>query len=107
MYIKNQVFRDEDTLLEILFDFSLGNPAGIIKDIISSIEKDLLSNETYINYYNSLATEDDKVELHDEESRLRLAEKLMELFESFEVRDSKLYGSGAGGKALLYEIDLY
>jgi hypothetical protein len=107
MYIRNRTFKDEDTLMEVLFDFSLGNPTSIINGIISGIEKELSSNKAYIDYYNSLADEEDRMELQTEESRIRLAEKLQELFDIFEVKDSKLYGIKAAQRKLLYEIELY
>ena len=38
MYIKNQVFKDEDTLMEMLFDFSLGTPSAMIQTLKAGIE---------------------------------------------------------------------
>jgi hypothetical protein len=107
MYIKDQTFKDEENLLEILFDFSLGTSTDIVKNIISEISSDLKTNEEYNKYYNSLKDEEDRLELHDEETRLRLAEQLMGLFESFEVNKAKLYGIKNAERKLLYEIDLY
>jgi hypothetical protein len=107
MYIKNQVFKDENTLLELLFDFSLGVPSGMIEELFATIQSELANNETYTQYYQSLADEDDRVELFEEERSLRLAEKLMELFDAFEVQNSSLYGLKQGQRTLLYQIHLY
>jgi len=107
MYIKDQKFKDEDTLLEMLFDFSLGNSSALIKQMIADIDKDLQDNDAYIKYHDSLQDEDDRTELYTEERDLRLAEKLMQQFEYFAVSNSKLYGVKNGQNELLYEIDLH
>ena len=107
MYIKNQSFKDEDTLHEMLFDFSLGNPSEIIKEHLSAIDKELETNTEYKKYLNSLTDEDDKLELQEEECSLRLAEKLLAEFDSFEVGSQKLYGIKSSARTLLYEMDLY
>ncbi|HXS36711.1 MAG TPA: hypothetical protein VN721_08425 [Flavipsychrobacter sp.] len=107
MYIKDQIFKDEDTLLEMLFDFSLGTSSSLIQQMIADIDNDLLGNDAYIKYRDSLQDEDDRTELYTEERDLRLAEKLMQQFGSFAISNSKLYGIKKDGKELLYEIDLY
>ncbi len=107
MYIRNQAFKDEETLLELLFDFSLGDPSEIIIGELKVIEKELAENEAYTQYFNSLTDEDDRIELQEEETSIRLAEKLMQLFDAFEVKDSKLYGVKQGQKELLYAMYLY
>ncbi len=76
MYIKNQFFKDEDTLAEVLFDFYLGEPAAPTKKLMQAIEKDLAENTEYNKYLASLNDPDDKKELEEEERSLRLAEKL-------------------------------
>lgn len=107
MYIKNQTFKDEDTLLEMLFDFSLGTPGKHVQQMIATIDKDLAANDAYIQYRDSLQDVDDRTELYEEERDMRLAEKLMKQFESFAVKDAKLYGIAGGERILLYEIDLW
>ena len=107
MFIKNQAFRDEDTLLEMLFDFSLGQPAQLLQELIAAIDKELEANTAYQEYYNSLQDIDDKAELYTEERDLRLAEQLMEIFDSFEVYSANLYGVKGGTRILLYEMNLH
>ena len=107
MFIKDHSFSDEDTLLEMLFDFSLGQPAAFVQQLMAGIANDLEQNVPYKEYMASLATEEDRDELRDEEGRLQLAEKLMRLFDSFGVEKQKLYGINDNGKELLYEIDIY
>jgi hypothetical protein len=105
MYIKSQTFNDEDTLMEMLFDFALGDPAPLVTELKSSIEKDLQENETYQQYRLTLE-EEDRLELEAEERYIRLAEALMERFESFKTAKQKLYGIKQGQETLLYEIDM-
>jgi hypothetical protein len=107
MFIKNQRFTDEETLMEMLFDFGLGIPSQLTNDLISDINRELEVNEAYNKYRDSLQDEDDRAELYEEERDMRLAEKLMEAYDGFEIKDSKLYATKAGNKTLLYEIDLY
>lgn len=105
MYIKNQVFSDEDTLLEMIFDFSIGDASPYIARLNEEIEKELSLNETYQQYRATLG-EEDRLELEAEERDLRLAEILMTEFASFKVRSQKLYGIRDGEELLLYEVDL-
>jgi hypothetical protein len=106
MFIKNQVFEDEETLLEMLFDFSFGQAAPLIEEMREVIEKDLAGNEAYQNYLSSLTDEEDKLELETEERYIRLAETLREQFDSFKVKQQSLYGTKNGEDLLLYSIDL-
>lgn len=106
MFIKNQVFKDEETLLELLFDFGLGDMSPLINEMYANIDRDLEQNEAYKTYRDSLQDEDDKEELYTEERDMRLAEQLMEMFTSFQVHSRKLYGIRNDEKILLFEIDL-
>ena len=106
MFIKNQKFNDEATLQEMLFDFALGDPAPIVQELISGIDKELEANTEYIKYRDSLQDQDDKDELYAEERDIRLSEELMGRYESFLVNDRKLYGVKGSKQDLLYEIDL-
>lgn len=106
MFIKNQTFKDEDTLLEVMFDFDIGDKSAYTLALIAEIDKDLSENEEYIKYRDSLTDEDDKSELYIEERDLRLAEMLMERFDSFKVHMAKLYGVKGENSELLYEIDM-
>lgn len=75
MFIPNQKFSDETTLMETLFDFSLGTPSALIEQMIADINDDLKENTAYQEYYESLQEEDDRTELYVEERDMRLAEK--------------------------------
>lgn len=105
MFIKNQTFKDEDTLLEMLFDFSIGDASPLLKKMIADIDVQLQNNEAYIKYRDSLTDEDDKIELYTEERDLILAEELMKQYDSFAVHDKKLYAIKGASKDLLYEVD--
>jgi len=106
MYIKDQVFSDEETLQEMLFDFSLGDGTPFIEALKGDIEKELEANEAYQAYHASVTDEEDRLELETEERLIRLAESLMALFSRFEVKQRKLYGIKDTDRTLLYEIDL-
>ena len=105
MYIKNNQFTDEDTLMETLFDFSLGDPSPIVSELRSSIAKELETNTAYQEYRQTLG-EEDRLELEAEEENIRLAEALMERYDSFKVHQQKFYGIKGAKEDLLYEIDL-
>jgi hypothetical protein len=47
------------------------------------------------------------MELEDDESRALLAERLMELYESFVVDTNQLFGIKGDQRTLLYTIDLF
>ena len=106
MFIKNQTFTDEDTLLEAMFDFDIGEKSPYTLAQIAEIDKELSENEEYQKYRDSLTDEDDKAELYIEERDLRLAEIFMEHFGSFVIDMCKLYGVKDGHRELLYEIDM-
>lgn len=106
MYIKRQTFKDEDTLLEMLFDFGLGLPSALIQGMIAEIDKGLEMNDAYKKYRDSLQDEDDRSELYIEERDLILADKLMSIYDSFIVDGQKLYGVKGTQRDVLYEIDM-
>lgn len=106
MFIKNQTFKDEDTLLEVMFDFDIGEKSAYTLSLIAEIDKGLAENEEYIKYRESLTDEDDKVELYTEERDLRLAEIFMARFDSFQVQSARLFGLKGSERVLLYEIDM-
>lgn len=106
MYIKDQVFKDEDTLLEMLFDFSLGEASSLVGSLKDTIGRELQQNEAYTAYYNSLTDEEDRLELETEEQMIRLAEALMARFDTFQVKKQKLFGIKGTEQELLYEVDL-
>lgn len=105
MFIKNQSFKDEETLLDILFDFGLGDATAFTRQLMDKIEQDLASNAAFNEYRATLEGEDQE-ELDAEERRIRLAENLMQAFEHFVVKERKLYGVKDSQETLLYTIDL-
>lgn len=106
MFIKNQTFKDEDTLLEVLFDFDLGTPTAVVTEARDQIEKDLAENKAYQDYYASLTDEEDRLELATEERYIRLAEALMDQYDTFVVERQHLFGVRDGERTLLYEMNL-
>lgn len=107
MFIKNQQFNDEENLLEQLFDFGLGEATAEVRQMMQEIDAEVLKNEAFQKYRASLSDEEEIMELDDEERRIRLAERLMANYDSFEVFKSQLFGIKEGNKTLLYSIDLY
>jgi hypothetical protein len=107
MYIQTHTFSDEETLLEQLFDFGLGEASPEVKAMMHAIDQEVLSNTAFQDYRKTLTDEEDIMELDDEERRIRLAEKLMALYHSFVVEKNQLFGVQAAQKVLLFELDLY
>lgn len=103
MFIKNQQFKDEETLMEVLFDFNLGEPSVYTKELYTQIDKELEGNKNYQDYRKTLSS-DDQTELDVEERDMRLAEILMAEFNSFEVQSSCLYAVKNKEKTLLFEM---
>lgn len=106
MFIKNQTFKDEETLLEILFDFDLGKPTPIITEKRKQIEEDLKDNQALRDYLASLEDEEERLEVATEERYIRLAEYLMQDFDRFKVEKGKLYGLKGDAQTLLSEMDI-
>jgi hypothetical protein len=107
MYIKNQKFSDEDMLLEMLFDFSLGTRTAYVSGMVATIDKELAESEQYQELLKTMPDADDRAEVYEEERDMRLADVLLGQFNSFEVKDSCLYGVNEEQSTLLFEIDLY
>lgn len=107
MYIQNQKFSDEETLLEQLFDFSLGEAEPSVMEMIKEINQEVLNNKAFQDYKATLSDDEEIMELDDEERRIRLAEQLMAVYQSFEVEKNQLFGINETEKILLYSIDLY
>ncbi len=106
MFIKNQTFQDEDTLLEILFDFDLGTSTEIINQKRLQIEEDLKENKAYHDFVASIPDEEERLEVATEERYIRLAEALMEDYESFKTVHGKLYGVKGEIADLLSELPI-
>lgn len=107
MYIQNQSFKDEETLLEQLFDFELGEPTADVTQMIASINQELLNNQEFQAFRATVVDEEELMELDDDERRLQLAEKLMVIYEAFLVEKNQLFGIKGGNNILLYSMDLY
>jgi hypothetical protein len=107
MFIKNQTFKDEETLIEVLFDFGLGTSTPLINDIVAGIDQTLEGNDSYIKYRDSIQDIEERLEFVADERAMRLADQLLQQFDSFTVYSAKLYGNKGEDKTLLYEMDLY
>lgn len=107
MYIQNQSFSDEETLLEQLFDFGLGNATPEVQALLIAISEELNANKDYQAYKATLTDEEEIMELEDDENRALLAKRLMAMYESFEVEKNQLFGLKGGAKTLIYSIDLF
>ncbi len=106
MFIKNQSFKDEETLLDAMFDFNIGTTSPYVQEEVKKIDKDLETSEQYQEFKASLEDEDDKAELYMEERDLRLAEVFMKRFDSFMIDRAQLFGLEGTERVLLYEIDM-
>ena len=106
MFIKNQVFKDEDTLLEMLFDFALGEPGAIINDLLNQIEAAMKGDAVLQEHLKGME-EEDMLELEDDIRQENLSRALMQLFQSFKVQSAHLYGINEEGEMLLYSVDLH
>lgn len=105
MYVKNQQFKDTDTLLEVLFDFEIGEPSTLMQSIITEIDAAQQSNKE-LNEYAGTLPEEDGLELIDDWKRERVIHILTNNYTSFKVQDAKLYGKSDSSEDLLYSIDL-
>jgi len=105
MFIKNLTFSDEDTLLEMIFDFALGEATSHVSGIINGINAEMLESKELQAHLATLE-EEDRLALEDDILQENLAKALMRDFELFEVKDAKLYGVNAGNETLLYSISL-
>lgn len=105
MYIKNRQFKDEETLLEAIFDFSLGEASPLIQQLLTIIQTELLDDKEFQKYRATLDEEEQEA-IDDEAMQIRLAEKLIAQFHSFEIFKQQLFGLNDDKKTLLYAIDL-
>ena len=108
MYIKNQLFTNADTLEEYLFDFELGTPSDIIKNLNATIAAELKADAAFQKEYAAQTNDEDRLALYTDECLIRLKDKLLSQFDAFEVMKSQLSGIKNGTKSLLYDMsDLY
>ncbi|MCC6186462.1 MAG: hypothetical protein IT256_04850 [Chitinophagaceae bacterium] len=107
MYIQNQKFSDEETLLEQLFDFGLGEPSPQVKELMAAIDITVLNNADFQAYKATLSDEEEIMELDDDERRIALGEQLMARYQSFVVEKNQLFGIKDNDQVLLYSMDLF
>jgi len=105
MYIKNQQFKDADTLMEILFDFEIGEPSVKMQAIITEVDNAQAENGE-LKEQAATMDEEDALELMDDWKRERVIHILFNSYSSFKVHDAKLYGKSDTCEDLLYSIDL-
>ncbi len=105
MYIKNQQFKDADTLMEVLFDFEIGDPSAKMHAVITEVENAQAENEE-LKAQAATMEEEDALELLDDWKRERIIHILLNSYSSFKVHDAKLYGKIDSFEDLLYSIDL-
>lgn len=107
MYIQNQEFSDSQTLIDMLFDFELGNASPWLQTLKTKIDEAVIANQAFTEFVATLTDEEERMEVQDEERRLQLAALLQEQFTSFEVKNNTLLAKNDKEVIVLYEIDLY
>lgn len=107
MYIQNQEFSDSETLIDMLFDFELGNASPWLQNLKTEIDAAVSANQAFTEFVATLTDEEERMEVQDEERRLQLAALLQEQFTAFEVKNNTLFAKNDKEVVVLYEIDLY
>lgn len=107
MYIQNQEFSDSETLIDMLFDFELGNASPWLQNLKTEIDAAVSANQAFTEFVATLTDEEERMEVQDEERRLQLAALLQEQFTAFEVKNNTLLAKNDKEVVMLYEIDLY
>lgn len=107
MFIKNQIFNDEETLLEQLFDFGLGDPSADLASVIQEINLAISQDENFQAHKATIADEEEAMELEDDAQRAQLANYLMSKYIQFVVEKGRLFGINGAERVLLYSIDFY
>ena len=107
MYIQNQEFSDSETLIDMLFDFELGNASPWLQTLKTEIDEAVSANQAFTEFVATLTDEEERMEVQDEERRLQLAALLQEQFTAFEVKNNTLLAKNDKELVVLYEIDLY
>jgi septal ring factor EnvC (AmiA/AmiB activator) len=107
MYIQNLEFSDSETLIDMLFDFELGNASPWLQTLKTEIDAAVSANQAFTEFVATLTDEEERMEVQDEERRLQLAALLQEQFTIFEVKNNTLLAKNDKEVVVLYEIDLY
>ncbi len=107
MYIQNQEFSDSETLIDMLFDFELGNASPWLQTLKTEIDAAVSANQAFTEFVAPLTDEEERMEVQDEERRLQLAALLQEQYTAFEVKNNTLLAKNDKEVVVLYEIDLY
>jgi len=106
MYIKNQQFKDEDTLFEVLFDFEIGEPSPYMQGVIDNVVAKIDSDKAFFEHLDTLE-EEDRLELYDDVKREQIVKALRRSFTLFVVEKASFFGVDGKDRILLYSIDLY
>lgn len=106
MYIKKQKFTDEETLIEQLFDFGIGEPSAYVQDIMLHIRQELVQAEEFKKELAKIKDEEEVLEYEDDVIRANLAAFLLQHFECFEVDHKSLFALNQNDHQLLYTITL-
>ena len=107
MYIKNQQFKDEDTLYEVLFDFEIGEASPYMQAIVDMVVKSVDETQEITDHLSNMQDEEERMELYDDIKRERIVKVLQNNFTSFMVKSAGFYGKTDTDEVLLYTIDLY
>lgn len=105
MYIRNRSFSDEDTLLEAVFDFDLGNHANTYQEILDRVAQEVKNNEDLKEQVKKME-EEDGMELVEDTRLQRLSEELRSTYDSFEIYSACFYGIKNGERIKLSEVEL-
>ena len=106
MYIKNQKFKDIDTLFEVLFDFEIGNASAYMQEVVDEISV-YIKNDKALQEHVSTLDEEGRLELLDDMQREKTVQILQSKFEAFVVKNACFYGIIDNKDILLYSIELY
>ena len=106
MFIKNQKFSDEDTLMEMLFDFGLGDATPFMQQVIDEVNKKKEADTELAAHLQTLE-EEDRLELVADIQLEQQAKTLQRHFKSYTVFKSVLTGIKENGEEVqLYSVDL-
>lgn len=106
MYLPNQSFTDEETLMESLFDFELGEMTPLLEDYRNKAKEQLDADVEFYAYKSKIEETEERIAADEEQRLVVLATLLKDDFEKFEVKDKSFFGLKDGVSTLLASIDL-
>ncbi len=106
MFIKNNSFSDQETLLEAIFDFGLGEQSDVLKSVVTAVNKDIEDNEELQIAVKEMDKEE-ALELLEDVRLDQIAKRLISEFDSFEIYSACFYGIKNSEKQLLAEVTLH